>query len=99
MCVCVYVYVCMCVCVYVCTCVRVCTAKDSTFRITIVHKHHGLLYRVASVSSIDKTIGLFCKRALLKRRYSAKETYNLIDPTDRGHRISVYLFLNLSWFG
>ena len=24
-----------------------------------------------------KIIGLFCKRALLKRRYSAKETYNL----------------------
>jgi len=32
-------------------------------------------------------MGLFCKRALLKRRYSAKETYNLIDPTDRSHPI------------
>jgi len=31
---------------------------------------------------VDKTIGLFCKRAIEKRRYSAKETYNLIDPTD-----------------
>jgi len=27
-------------------------------------------------------IGLFCKRALSKRRYSAKETYNFIDPTN-----------------
>ena len=33
--------------------------------------HH---YGVASVSRIDQIIGLFCKRALLKRRYSAKET-------------------------
>jgi len=33
-------------------------------------------YRVALVSRIDKIIGLFCKRALLKRRYFAKETYH-----------------------
>jgi len=38
---------------------------------------------VASVSRIDKIIGLFCKRALPKGRYSAKETCILIDPTDR----------------
>jgi len=31
---------------------------------------------VALGSMIDKSIGLFCKRALLKRQYSAKETYN-----------------------
>jgi len=42
---------------------------------------------VASVSRIDKIVGLFYKRALEKRRYSAKETYNLIDPTDRSHPI------------
>jgi len=40
-------------------------------------------YGVATVSRIDKIIGLFCKRAQSKkRRYSAKETYNFIDPTD-----------------
>ena len=44
-------------------------------------------YGVALVSRIDKSIGLFCKRALQKRQYSAKETYNLIDPTDRSHPI------------
>jgi len=33
-----------------------------------------------------KMIGLFCKRALLKRRYSAKETYNSEDDT--AHRMS-----------
>ena len=42
-------------------------------------------YGVALVSRIDKITGLFCKRDLLKRRYSAKETYNFVDPTDRSH--------------
>jgi len=28
---------------------------------------------------------LHCKRALQKRRYSAKETYNFIDSPDRSH--------------
>ena len=32
-------------------------------------------------------IGLFCKGARLKRLYSAKETYNFIDPTNRSHPI------------
>jgi len=45
-------------------------------------------YGVASVSRIDKIIRLFCKRALLKRRYSAKETCNLIDPANRSHPIT-----------
>jgi len=34
-----------------------------------------------------KIIGLFCKRALLKRRYSTKETYNFKEPTNRSHPI------------
>ena len=36
-----------------------------------------LRYGVALVSRIDTIIGLFGKRALQKRQYSAKETYNL----------------------
>ena len=44
-------------------------------------------YGGASVSRIDKIICLFCKRVLQKRRYSAKDTYNLIDPTDCSHPI------------
>jgi len=44
-------------------------------------------YGVASISTIDKITGLFYKRALSKRRCSAKETYNLIDATDRSHPI------------
>ena len=43
---------------------------------------------MASVSRYDKFKGLFCKRALYKRRYSAKATYNLVDPTNRSHPIS-----------
>ena len=42
---------------------------------------------VALVSRIDKIIGLFCKRALKKRQYSAKETCNFIDPTNLSHPI------------
>jgi len=42
---------------------------------------------VASTSRLLKIIGLFCKRALWKRRYSAKENYNFIDPTDGSHPI------------
>jgi len=34
-----------------------------------------------------KIIGLFCKRALWRRRYSAKETYNFKEPTNRSHPI------------
>ena len=45
-------------------------------------------YAVATVSSIHKIIGLFCKRDLYKRRYSAEETYDYIDPTDRSHPIT-----------
>ena len=39
-------------------------------------------FGVASVSRIDKIVGLFCKRALSNRQYSAEETYNSIDPTN-----------------
>jgi len=44
-------------------------------------------YGVTSLSRINEIIGLFFKRALSKRRYSAKETCNLINPTDRSHPI------------
>jgi len=45
-------------------------------------------YGVALVSRIDKMICFFCKRDLYKRPYSAKETCNFIDPTDRSHPIA-----------
>jgi len=46
-------------------------------------------YGVASISRLLKIIGLFCKKALQKRRYSAKETYNFKEPTTRSHPICV----------
>jgi len=87
------VCVCVFVCVFVCVCVRVCVVCVCVYIITThywssVSLNDTLLsYGVALISRIDKIIGRFCKRALLKRQYSAKETYNLIDPTNRSHPI------------
>ena len=50
------------------------------------------IYGVATNSRLLKITGLFCKRDLKKRRYSAKETYNFEEPTNRSHRI-----LGLQW--
>jgi len=44
-------------------------------------------YGVALVSRLLKIICLFCKRALQKRGYSAKETYDFKEPTNRSHPI------------
>ena len=46
-------------------------------------------YGVATTSRLLMITGLFCKRALRNRRYSAKETYNFKEPTDRSHPIVV----------
>jgi len=45
-------------------------------------------YGVATISRLLQIIGLFCKRALLKRLYFAKETYDFKEPTNRSHPIS-----------
>ena len=45
---------------------------------------------------IDEIIGLFCKRTLQKSQYSARETCNLIDATDRSHLISKYAYWNIA---
>jgi len=42
---------------------------------------------VPTISRLLQIIGLFCKRALYKRRYSAKETYNFKEPTTCSHPI------------
>ena len=44
-------------------------------------------YGVASISRLLKIVGLFCRRALSKRLYFAKETYNFKEPTNRSHPI------------
>jgi len=45
------------------------------------------MYGVASVSRIDKIIGLFCRISSLLWGSFAKETYNLKEPTHRSHPI------------
>jgi len=58
------------------------------------HPVQGLFdtHRVATISRLFKIIGLFCKRDLEKRRYSAKETYNFKEPTTCSHPLAVVPF-------
>jgi len=48
---------------------------------------HNISYGVATIGRLLKIIGLFCKRALQKRLYSAKETYDFKEPTNRSYPI------------
>jgi len=58
---------------------------------SLYFKSFKIGYGVASISRLLKIIGLFCKRAWLKRRYSAKETYDFKEPTNRSHPIFDYV--------
>jgi len=51
-----------------------------------------------SISRLLKIIGLFCKRALQKRLYSTKETYNFKEPSIRSHPHSA-LYECIVWGG
>jgi len=42
---------------------------------------------IATMSRLLLIIGLFCQRALQKRLYSAKETYNFKEPNNHSHPI------------
>jgi len=67
MCVCLYVcvYVCVFVCVYVCVCVCMCVCMRElvcVIHVYIIHAHAcNVCCGVATVSRIDKIIGLFCR--------------------------------------
>ena len=82
-CVCVHVRVCVCACayvgVYVCECMWVCSCLCVCVRVCVVVFHSNVSYIT------EEIIVLFCKRALKQRRYSAKETYNFKEPTNRSH--------------
>jgi len=56
-----------------------------------MHRSHTCItrfrYGVATFSRLLEIIYHFCKRALLKRRYSAQETYNFKETTNRSHAI------------
>jgi len=54
---------------------------------TYTHIVDGGCYGVATIGRLLKIISLFCKRALSKRQYSAKETYDFKEPTTCSHPI------------
>jgi len=98
---CIFVSMYVCVCVYVCVCARVCAysyiyGKDGYYsRLylwSFIHvcdmTHSFVSYGVAAISRQLKIIGLYCKRALYKRQYSAKETYDFNMPTHRSRPIT-----------
>jgi len=83
-------YACVChICMRVCVCLlkfhKLFSPPKSCVQFNICNRGRdmGLLQLVGS----HKIIGLFCKRALRKRRYSAKETYNSKEPTNHSHPI------------
>jgi len=47
----------------------------------------GIAYGVATISRLLRSVRFFCKRALYKRLYSAKETYDFTGPNSRSHPI------------
>jgi len=60
----------------------------------ILHTHyskHTSSYGVPTISRLLKIIGRFCKRALKKRLYSAKETYSFNEPTNHSHPIHTHI--------
>jgi len=61
-----------------------------------VHAHaHTYPYEVATISRLLKIIGLFCKRALEKKLYSAKETSNFKVPTNHSHSMCTLMHMHL----
>ena len=86
--VCIYLFV----CIYVFVCVYKCVYKFLfVYEDFTDDRASYTRYGVALISRIDQIRGLFYKRALQNRRYSAKEIYILREPTVRSHLISVYL--------
>jgi len=68
-----------------------CTRRSMTLQHAATHcntlQHTATRYGMASISRLLNIIGLFGKRDLYNRRYSAKETYNFKEPTNRSHPI------------
>jgi len=62
------------------------TTYVSTSKVTTRH-FAPQQYEMASISMLLKIIGLFCIRALQKRRHSAKKTYIFKEPANRSHPI------------
>ena len=67
-------------CIHICNIHRHARKEPKQYSYLGVLYHRKKLYVVATICTLLKIVVLFCKRALQKRRYSAKETYNLKEP-------------------
>jgi len=90
-----YIHTCMYICAYryVYPCIYV-YIQTETFSWRQCKRHE-----VASSSRLLKSIGVFCKRATQKRQYSAKETCNFKEPTNRSHPTAFYCMLLACMYG
>ena len=75
------------VCCRVLQCVAVCCNMLQCA--TVCCAHHKQCW-VATISRIDKMIGLFCRISSLLKGFLAKVTFNFIDPTNLSHPILRY---------
>ena len=81
-------------CVATCVSIKLClmwkTASRPKASRSLAHtlpRVNSDMYGVATISRLLKDLRLFCKKAILKRLYSEKETYNFKEPGDRSHPI------------
>ena len=89
---------CMCTYMHVCDMHSRVHAHMQTCIDPYVHEHectytHECMYGVAMISRLPKITGLFCKRALFKRPYSANENYNFKEPANRSYPICIHIVL------
>jgi len=62
-------------CLYLCLCLCLCLHSR-------IKKNRALNSEITAKSVLSSIIGLFCKRALQKKLYSAKETHKFKEPTN-----------------
>ena len=89
----IYIYIQMCILVFhLCIYIYIYTYRFSStcIRCRVSRGDWIYMYGVATISRLLQILDLFCKRALLKRLYSAKETYNFKEPTNCSHPIQLY---------
>jgi len=99
-------------CIHKHICIRWCKAHVSRPKTDTAQRHGATMcatclihmsdttYGVATMSRLLKIIRLFCKRALQKSLYSAKETYNFKEPTSRSHPIfiCIHKHICIRWY-
>jgi len=74
-------------------CANISFTRD-TWLISIYHLTHTCVHGVATISVLLKIVGLVCKRTLYNRWYSAKQTYNFKEPTNRSRPIAIYILIH-----